>query len=269
MLRNRNRLIVFRSATPAAPNLPLTVRSAGRNEAPRGWEEPPRQKGFLELFWGLEGRGEFRVDDGWTSLEPGRIFIYRPGDTHHLRAVSDFWRYCWVTFDHADCVRWFDAFGLGGRLHQAGPCPETVFLEITAALREYTAEGERRAAHLAHALLLAASAKTSPSAPDSLPARARALMDRLFTDPAVGVTELAERLRVHRSTLFRRFAASHGLKPSTYLHNLRVQHGLALLRETGAPIHEVALASGFADANYFSRAIREATGLSPREFRNS
>lgn len=267
MLRTREKLMVFRTAMPAVPNLPLGVRSVGWNGTPRGWEEAPRQKWFVQLFWALEGRGELHSEEGWTPLEPGGVYIYRPGDTHHLRAVSDWWRYYWLTFDHADSARWLAGFGLAGRVHEAGACPRSVFEEIAQALREGAAEGERKAAHLAHALLMAASARTGPVEPGSLSAKAKTLMERRFTDPKVGVDMLAAQLRVHRTTLFRQFVASYGQKPSAYLHNLRVQRGLTLLRESASPIHEVARASGFADANYFSRAIREATGLSPSEFR--
>lgn len=268
MLQNE-RLAIFRSATPAAPGLPLRVRSVGRYQLAQGWSDELRKKWFMELFWGVSGTGEFRVGKRWVTLEPGHIFIYRPGDAHQVRAVSDGWRYCWVTFDHREAERWFKGFGLNRGLQPVGPCPEDLFLDIAQALRRATLQGELDAANLGHQLLQRAAVPTKPSPPDSLPARAKALIDARFRDPQFTVAALADELAVHRSTLFRQFADAQGLSPSAYLQNLRLQRGLALLRASSQPIQEAALAAGFTDPNYFARAVRQATGMSPRALRRS
>lgn len=267
MLQKQKRLIVFRSATPAAPNIPLRVRSAGCYDVSQDWEEGPRQKWFAEIFWGVTGCGEFQNEHGWERLEAGWLYFYRPGEIHRLRALTNKWRYCWVTFDHPEATHWLESFGLGERIHHAGPCPEAMFLEITEALRSCTVEGESRAANLAHALLSQASTAVQTAKPGSLAARAKACMDHDFTNPAFTVNELAEAMKVHRSTLFRHFSASYGLKPSSYLHKLRLQHGLTLLRNNTEYIQDISHAAGFSDPNYFARSVREATGMSPSEFR--
>lgn len=268
MLQLLDRSMSFRSASPVVPNLPLRVRSAGWHRVGQEWEgEKPRQKWFVELFWGEEGCGEFFDGKHWVGLKPGEVFIYRPGEVHRLRATSPVWHYYWVTLDHEESSRWVDGFGLTGRKHQAGKCPVEYFEKIGRALRDGTAEGERQAAQLVHALLMEAATTTGQALPGSLAMRAMAVMNQSFADPGFSVAELSERMGIHRSTLFRQFIAVHGLKPSTYLHNLRVQRGLGLLREKQIPIHEVAEAAGFSDANYFARVIREVTGMSPREFR--
>lgn len=262
--------MAFRSATPAAPSLPLRIRSAGRYELPGGWEDTPHQKWFVELFWGAAGRGEFRVGEEWVLLDPGQVFFYWPGDTHHARSVSEVWSYCWVTFDHADAARWVEAFGFAERRRDAGPCPESMFLELIDALNSADAVGEVRASNLGHQLLAAAATSVVRTpAPGSLASRARAMIDQRFAEHDFTVELLADLLHMHRSTLFRQFAAAHGLSPSAYLQNLRLQRGISLLREGDAPVQEVALAAGFTDANYFARAIRRVTGLSPRALRRS
>jgi transcriptional regulator GlxA family with amidase domain len=47
----------------------------------------------------------------------------------------------------------------------------------------------------------------------------------------------------------------------------RLAVGRHLLETTGMNINEVALSSGFADSNYFSRQFRQAFGFSPRTYR--
>lgn len=213
--------------------------------------------------------GRFHADGRWKLLRPGWVFIYRPGELHRIEARSARWHYCWVTFDHPSILDWLAGFGLTRRAHQAGPCPEHWFHEIAAELRRGTVEGARRAAGLAHGLLADAAHGTSAAAASPLAAAAADWMRCNHADPGVGIAELAGALGVHRSTLFRQFRAAHGLNPAAFLHNLRMQRGLALLRETLAPVAEVARAGGFNDPNYFARAVRRATGMSPTEFRNS
>lgn len=48
---------------------------------------------------------------------------------------------------------------------------------------------------------------------------------------------------------------------------VRICMSAALLRDSGAPLTEVALAAGFYDSAHFSRAMKVASGLSPSEYR--
>jgi len=260
---------MFRSASTAAPHLPLRVRSAGIYDLRSTWRDEPRQKWFVELFWTVSGRGEFFADNVWRVVEPGEVFFYWPGNTHHMRLTSDAWRYCWVTFDHEDALSWVQGFAGQGHLFRAGPCPEMLFTEMLVALGRGDIHGEMQAANLGHQILTAASTPVRAPEPDDLPSRAKTLIEQQFADPGFGVEQLAEALAIHRSTLFRQFLATQGVSPSAYVQNLRLQRGVALLRESEATIQEVALAAGFADANYFARAIRGVTGMSPSELRRS
>ena len=40
-----------------------------------------------------------------------------------------------------------------------------------------------------------------------------------------------------------------------------------MLRNTGLPVTEIALATGFSDSNYFTRQFRNITGLTPSSYR--
>ncbi len=248
--------------------LPLNVRSVGGRAVSEPWQEAPRQKWFTQLFWLAQGKLEFRQEGGWILAKEGEISIYRPGDTHAIRAWKGT-RYFWITFDHQDAPHWLDGFGMTQSPSAAGPCPERLFRRIAKELANGTQESERKAAHLAHLLLLSASAHTPKPENSSLAAHAREVLNQRFTDPVFGVSEMVETLGVHRSTVFRAFRSHYGLTPSRYLQNLRRQRALALLQGTSLPMSEVARKSGFHDPNYFSRSIREALGMSPREIRSS
>jgi YesN/AraC family two-component response regulator len=67
---------------------------------------------------------------------------------------------------------------------------------------------------------------------------------------------------------FRRaFTERFGLTPRTYLEECRMTRAVALLRDTGQLIKEVAAQVGFADPNNFSTAFKRFHGVSPDAFR--
>lgn len=67
----------------------------------------------------------------------------------------------------------------------------------------------------------------------------------------------------------RAFKQSQGTTPHEYLVDRRVAHARTLLKETDAPLSEIALASGFADQSHFARQFKKRIGISPRSFRQS
>ena len=57
------------------------------------------------------------------------------------------------------------------------------------------------------------------------------------------------------------------LSPKQYLLNLRIEHAKAFLEGTIQTCEDIAYASGFADACYFSRIFKEKVNCSPLEYR--
>ncbi len=259
---------IIRSGSHPKLDIPLNVRSVGRYFLDPSWSEKTRRKWFLQLFWTIKGEGEFLVGRGRQKVGEGDVFIYRPGDTHEFRAVTDEWHLCWITWDHPDSVRWIKSFGLTQRFQHRGRCPQWLFEEARDGLQEGLPEGERRAAHASHAILLEASIDAGQALMSNPTAvNARAFLDTHFADPSLTMDSLAEALNVHRTTCFRAFNSAYGLTPSLYLHNRRMQSALSLLHRSDLKIQEVAWRSGFSDPNYFSRAVKRVIGMTPREFR--
>ncbi len=70
-----------------------------------------------------------------------------------------------------------------------------------------------------------------------------------------------------RSALIRRFKRQTGQTPARYLWRVRTEMGIAMLRETGLPVYEIAERCGFSNAFHFSRCVKRITGGSPRKIR--
>ncbi|HBC88067.1 MAG TPA: hypothetical protein DCZ94_14045 [Lentisphaeria bacterium] len=72
-----------------------------------------------------------------------------------------------------------------------------------------------------------------------------------------------------KRSFIRYFSKTAGCTPIQYLLKIRISKASRLLRERGdMPLSEVAVACGFDDANYFSRAFRKCTGIPPNRFRS-
>jgi AraC-like DNA-binding protein len=59
------------------------------------------------------------------------------------------------------------------------------------------------------------------------------------------------------------------LTPGQVIARKRLEAAAHLLRDTPQPIAEVALDCGYCDHSAFTRAFREATGMKPRQFRET
>jgi len=78
---------------------------------------------------------------------------------------------------------------------------------------------------------------------------------------------VAERLGVSSAAFCQAFRGDTGMSFKDYLLQVRVGAAKALLVDTGSSVTYIALETGFADPNYFSRAFRKLAGLNPSEYR--
>jgi len=88
-------------------------------------------------------------------------------------------------------------------------------------------------------------------------------------DEPLRIAELAASFGLSERTLSRRFAAATGHAPRAYLQYARIQHAKRLLETAGDPIDQVRRRAGYSDAAAFRRVFKQATGLSPRGYRDA
>jgi AraC-like DNA-binding protein len=72
--------------------------------------------------------------------------------------------------------------------------------------------------------------------------------------------------RTHFSHLFR---TRTGLTPAHFVAEVRIHHATRMLLDTGAPLKQIALECGFADANYFCKVFRRYQHMSPASYRRA
>ena len=67
----------------------------------------------------------------------------------------------------------------------------------------------------------------------------------------------------------RSFKQAFGLPPHRYLLTRRIERAMALLRDTGLPVTDIALLTGWKSLGTFGRTFRDVTGVSPGAYRES
>jgi len=264
-----SRLLRYRPSPRPALAAPLCVRSVGLYETPPGWEERRPARGFVQLWWMTRGECRFEIDGRPVQVGVEEAFVYGAEDGHALAAGPAGAAFCFATFDGPEPLGALALAGWRRGARWAGPCPEGLFRALLDGIEGPGTESERRCSVTAYDLVLEASAQGSAEGGvgEGAAERAYRLLQRRFGDPRFGVAELESSLGIHRATLFRQCRKRFGKSPSELLIRLRLERGAALLRDTSLPVGEVALLSGFADANYFAKAIRRWRGRSPSELR--
>jgi AraC-like DNA-binding protein len=86
-------------------------------------------------------------------------------------------------------------------------------------------------------------------------------------DGRIRLTDVARECSLSVSHFARSFRATFGISTHQWLIRHRVEHAQELLRQTGAPIVEIAMLSGFADQAAFTRTFRQVVGVSPGRWR--
>ena len=86
-------------------------------------------------------------------------------------------------------------------------------------------------------------------------------------DEKIGLDGLATLAGLSTDHFARAFHQSVGTPPHKYLLARRLEHVEHMLRETHAPLSEIALATGFSDQSHLARHFRRWAGMTPRQVR--
>jgi transcriptional regulator of acetoin/glycerol metabolism len=109
----------------------------------------------------------------------------------------------------------------------------------------------------------------TPSRGGLSPAVTRRVCDYIegHLDEKIRLDGLAALTGLSTDHFARAFHRSVGVPPHTYLLRRRLEHVEHMLRETHAPLSEIALATGFSDQSHLARHFRRWAGMSPRQVR--
>ena len=121
--------------------------------------------------------------------------------------------------------------------------------------------------------MLADSAEVRASMPPRANAdteRIKAMMDYIQANCAERLTldNIAAAANISRRECTRCFRRCIDSTPNEYLTACRLRMAAGLLIRTGKSVMEISEECGFSSASYFGKVFREATGVTPREYRS-
>ena len=93
-------------------------------------------------------------------------------------------------------------------------------------------------------------------------------MHKNYRSP-LNVSELARVAHMSESNFYAVFKKQFGSSPISYLNHYRLTLASDMLKQSDAPVKEIAEAVGFTDQLYFSKLFKRTYRVSPREYRNT
>ena len=254
---------------------PLLLRTLGIGQT----QEPIyRPNGFpvWQLFYGVAGSGEFRLD-GWRGiLRPGQAALLAPNEAHSYRSLGGDWVLHYIGFEGELCQKLLVCLGLGQSGLYSLAQPELLLEHLQTLERILLAE-RRDSALLSskelYSLLLDFS-QSLTRLTDSRYAGATGMEKEMILyledhyQEDISLDELAAHFRRTPEYLCSLFKAATGETISHYLRRIRIHRAKVLLMETpDASLREIAEACGFHSLSYFGKVFREATGFTPQGYR--
>jgi transcriptional regulator of acetoin/glycerol metabolism len=169
------------------------------------------------------------------------------------------------TADRDIPIRLTSALG-DGRRWSALLTPSLSRLKVARSRAEAVVHSRPRISTLGDLMVAAAP---EPSRGGLSPAVTRRICDYIegHLDEKMRLDGLAALAGLSTDHFARAFHQSVGVPPHTYLLRRRLEQVEQMLRETHAPLSEIALATGFSDQSHLARHFRRWAGVSPRQVR--
>ena len=261
---------LFRPFEKPTISIPLGVRSVGTHQADKDWKDIEKVTSYIKLLWGIEGIGEVIIKNKKHRLLPNDVIILFPNNLDNAKALTDNWKYRWVTLDGIMNEDILKSFKLKEGKKKCGICPEDLFIKLEREIKDTTPFGQRVASATAYTILSrAASNPHNKNKRNDLIIRdsIKFIKDN-FYKTELNINYIAKHLKVNRSILSREFKKRKGMSIINYLISIRIQNAISLLKETNLSISEIAFETGYEDADYFTKSIKKHIGCTPTQCRN-
>lgn len=136
--------------------------------------------------------------------------------------------------------------------------------EVAAAIRRAIGQTQTR-----RELVEAGRDSGAPDKTSALMSRVQRYMQHNYMHFDMSLDSVSELLNLNPSYFSTVFKRNMGVNFIDYLTELRVNAAKELLRDPLRPTGEVAGLVGYESANYFTRAFKKRTGMTPTEYRRS
>lgn len=268
-----------RRVVPSFPSelLPLQLETIGFNP---DQETLDRQAGYPYFHWlqTLKGEGELYVNGQLWKMTVRSGVLLPPGIPHRYEAKNGLWQTGYITFHGSMADSIVQSFGWSSAEHFQWENVQDRITDkwnnmLTFAESSGDPSGWQSSADLYQFLaFLRTDARTDkrPSMSKRLE-RVQVLLDWLedeFTNPEIGLTDMAAQLGIGERQLNERFRELFGQTAYSYLIHLRIRKAKEWLpSRPGWTVRRIGEAVGFRDASHFVSTFRQKEGMTPDTYR--
>jgi AraC family transcriptional regulator, positive regulator of tynA and feaB len=228
-------------------------------------------EGWCKLVWQIAGSARFEDADGAFRLKPGALAIL-PMSADYQCQLEEGCDGLMMVFNPAVRKEWarialdhmWRPIEPSGAIAAAGA-------GVASMLRHATGDStDNLACDAVLDLVLRAITHNQTSSTARL-RRAAVLVEQRLADSGYGPVALARDLGISRRSLYEIFARA-GSTPANFIRQIRLDHAkrdILYAQERSVSLTQIAFDNGFADGSSFSRAFKDAFGLSPRAWRDN
>ena len=248
-----------------------------------GWEKcgathsyGPAVRNYYMLHFILKGQGLYYLNNKHYKLNENQCFLTEPGTVTLYKAEpTNPWTYTWICFN-GDYV---PHLLKQSNLNTDNPiinlsCNQTIY-EIIKEMLSYHQLTPANECYLQsklylifaklHEALQSVYNKVELNNNFYVTKAIEYIEKNTFTN--LSVNDIARYLNISRSHLYALFKQELNTSPQQFLTNAKIANARELLSKTKIPIYSVALSCGYKNAFAFSRAFKQVTNISPREYR--
>ena len=248
-----------------------------------GWEKcgathsyGPAVRNYYMLHFILKGQGHYYLNNKHYKLNENQCFLTEPGTVTLYKAEpTNPWTYTWICFngDYVPHLLKHSNLNTDNPIINLS-CNQTIY-EIIKEMLSYHQLTPANECYLQsklylifaklHEALQSVYNKIELNNSFYVTKAIEYIEKNTFTN--LSVNDIARYLNISRSHLYALFKQELNTSPQQFLTNAKIANARELLSKTKIPIYSVALSCGYKNAFAFSRAFKQVTNISPREYR--
>lgn len=240
----------------------------------KGWHSTPHTHHFTELFYIIDGKGSFIVQNEEIPVKKNDLIIINPTVEHTEKSNSeDSLQYIALGIEgiafslpEDESIGLFTyqgdqeeiLFYLEKLLHEVKMTDEHVDLVCRSIIEILIVNVKRQKS-------LNVESHKSEDLKQSV-ALAKHFIKHNYREP-ITLDDLAEVSHVNKYYLAHLFKEQVGVSPIEYLNKERIEAAKNLLETTNFSITQISESTGFSSQSFFSQAFKRETGLTPSTYR--
>ena len=248
-----------------------------------GWEKcgathsyGPAVRNYYMLHFILKGQGHYYLNNKHYKLNENQCFLTEPGTVTLYKAEpTNPWTYTWICFNGDYVPHLLKQSNLNTDNPIINLSCNQIIYEIIKEMLSYHQLTPANECYLQsklylifaklHEALQSVYNKVELNNSFYVTKAIEYIEKNTFTN--LSVNDIARYLNISRSHLYALFKQELNTSPQQFLTNAKIANARELLSKTKFPIYSVALSCGYKNAFAFSRAFKQVTNISPREYR--